>query len=1597
MPTIEDRLRLWQQELLDFSFRNTLLNFRYSTSRPSTVKLIAPGAPEIYSVLTQGKSLTILGTDPVSDEESDSEENSEDLAIELQWPEQSTDIEPHATAETDLPAVRSGCALTSLTSERANKVLLRLAARARGAELEQGINTLFAAFGLLKWQDPRDEKKWQFAPLILLPLRIEDVPRELRYRIAASDDEPELNQTLAEFLRRNLSIDLSIEIDEDTPLERILDQVREATAGRSGWEVLSEVHLGHFQFHKLRMYEDLTAHVSIAANHEVIQALGSDVMQIGPLPGGLPREEELDRLVPPEQAFSVLDADASQLQAVQASVRGSHLIIQGPPGTGKSQTIANIIAECIAAGRTVLFVSEKAAAIDVVHRRLEQQGLSDYCLPLHSHKANKRDIIVELGRQLDGNAPKAIDAKERLMLPRLQEQRLVLDDYAEALHRPRAPFQESIFQVQSELIQLRDVPLIAVDSISVSALTHEWLDQATSSIEELATHATVLAQAAEHPWAGVQVRTLSFTERDRLQNLLASVPRQIRHMLALGERLASSLGLRSPATIAAIETLCDIAGRIPEDGGLRANWFELQHAEAASTLLTEARTNAATLRELDARITATYEPGFFEISLDNAIMAYEQGMFARLFSSTYRTYRSHIRNVTRDRRNRAHNDELFVLRDARSHGQYRAWFDQNEPKLLFQLGLSALQAMQLSAPDWDRLAEDITRAAQISRLLSPQPAPSVLIANAGDRDRAYDVADKRRQTLTAIADYTAQMDDLAMFFENGLVPAGTGGDLESLARALQDRAGRLYELDQWLRAQLSLQSVRNAGLADVVQTLSQSQAQPSDWGRTFRRLALTQWLDLMLSAEPTLQLFDGNAHDRRVDQFRSLDRAALRLGSRRVRESWTQRRGPVSAAYGGEPGVLRFEAQKRRRHLPLRKLFERIPNLLPTLKPCLMMSPLSVAHYLPADRYKFDVVIFDEASQVRPHDAIGAIMRGRQIIVAGDSKQLPPTSFFERVTEDLGDEDDQDMIALESILDVLNAKGMPQTRLLWHYRSRHEDLIAYSNHHFYDGQLITFPSPGAGRLTTSGVHFEFVPDGRYVDERDKVLKTPIRINRVEARRVARLVMEHARTRPDESLLVVTLGMRQREVVEEEIAQARQLEQDLEDFFSRDKAEPFDVKALEQVQGDERDVIIVSVGYGKNADGVLSHRFGPINLEGGERRLNVLVTRARDQVVLVSSIRYTDIDPEKTRNLGPKLLRNYLEFAERGPVALGGIEVAPGGYDYESPFEEQVGEALRRAGYDVRCQVGTSNYRIDLAIVDPRDTNRFLLGVECDGRTYHQSKTARDRDRLRQEVLENLGWQIHRIWSTEWMRNPEHELHRVISRIDELLSSELPPPPPQENPDEESPVDARTLLHLESSNTSGQDEDDLLLKAVPVAAPICVAYQISDFTVPFTELWETPVSQVTQAVDRCVEIEGPIHKDLLQRRLATLWGHQRAGARIARRIEEATDLCVRRGLIRKQGSFLWPAIERELTPRGASDDGEVRVIAHVPEEEIALVLQAILTQAMSLTPDDLIQQTARVLGYQRVGQEIRARILTVARGLHKNGTINFRDGLVQVGR
>ena len=493
-------------------------------------------------------------------------------------------------------------------------------------------------------------------------------------------------------------------------------------------------------------------------------------------------------------------------------------------------------------------------------------------------------------------------------------------------------------------------------------------------------------------------------------------------------------------------------------------------------------------------------------------------------------------------------------------------------------------------------------------------------------------------------------------------------------------------------------------------------------------------------------------HDEAVKLFKTKDELGFEINKAKIKAKLSAERPSLDmVAQGSAVSILLREGEKKRKQKGIRLLLEEIGELVQTLKPCFLMSPLSVSTFLSPDM-KFDVVVFDEASQIFPQDAVGAIYRGKQLIVVGDSKQMPPSNFFNSMSVQEDDDDETDDITdFESILDLCSTT-FPQKRLKWHYRSRFEQLISFSNKNFYDNDLVTFPSSMKDSAGL-GVDYFYV-DGVF----DRRTKT----NRVEAEKIVDLVFENIEKYPNRSLGVVAFSISQQNLIDKLIAKRRQKDPSKEAFFKSDKIEPFFVKNLETVQGDERDTIIFSVAYAKDAQGKLLLNFGPLNREGGERRLNVAVTRAKFNVQLVSSMRYTDIDLSRTKSVGARLLREYLDFAENGEVALERSSAVNPFAQIDAEFEKEVFEFLTENGFKVDMQVGCSAFKIALAVKHPK-TQNYVLAIECDGYNYRSSKNTRDRDRLRQEILERMGWKFYRIWSTDWFRNKRVEKERLLER------------------------------------------------------------------------------------------------------------------------------------------------------------------------------------------------------------------------------------------
>jgi very-short-patch-repair endonuclease len=563
-------------------------------------------------------------------------------------------------------------------------------------------------------------------------------------------------------------------------------------------------------------------------------------------------------------------------------------------------------------------------------------------------------------------------------------------------------------------------------------------------------------------------------------------------------------------------------------------------------------------------------------------------------------------------------------------------------------------------------------------------------------------------------------------------------------------------MTEWLTYGHVRREVRAVGVDGIIDEIRRGDVNLDEAADAFESRFLAEWIDAFRASVRELDGFRSDPHEREIADFVRADKSLIAGAPDIIRSKLLTAAGRPNdrnwAEADGRVRQLKAEIEKKRSRKSLRKVFAEFAAPLLELKPCWMMSPLAVGTYLDSPEFQFDLVIFDEASQVRPHDAICAIYRGKQLVVAGDPQQLPPTDICVRAAPTDDDSDHESLTDHESILNVLQAKFLPRMRLRWHYRSKREELIVFSNRMVYQDELVTFPSPDdAGERPIRFVH---TPDGRFINNK----------NDREAARVADLVFEHFETYPDQSLGVIAFSLRQQEAILDHLEKRRRNCPEMEEVFAPSRPEPFFVKNLENVQGDQRDRVILSVGYAKDDAGKLAMKFGPLNNKGGQRRLNVAITRAQHGMTVVSSMHPLEMNVEGLKNEGPKLLKAFLQFAEQGPSALP-KRVTDVGDAYESPFESAVAEELRRADILTRPQIGCAGYRIDLGVLDPENPGRFLLGIECDGATYHRAATARDRDRLRQEVLEGLGWTIVRIWSTDWFQNCQAQIHRIVRKIE----------------------------------------------------------------------------------------------------------------------------------------------------------------------------------------------------------------------------------------
>lgn len=890
--------------------------------------------------------------------------------------------------------------------------------------------------------------------------------------------------------------------------------------------------------------------------------------------------------------------------------------------------------------------------------------------------------------------------------------------------------------------------------------------------------------------------------------------------------------------------------------------------------------------------------------------------------------------------------------------------------------------------DWDTILNSLEWANDFKKLNKKYSLPSSFIERICEDDTSIRLAAERLEVIKHGLEYIKLEWEwyVSMFDDKDEL---LNANLNALLARIEKCVSDLSALEEWIDFRGCRQKCKEAGLADFIEKIETMKIDRNLILPSFLKRFYRLWLDVMMPKFSAVFSFRRRAQEGTVKEFERLDLTQLSIARSRIRERLISRLPDMNKFVSAvdEVGILKRELNKQRRIMPLRKLFKTIPNLLLTLKPCLMMSPLSVSLFLEADNYDFDIVIFDEASQVCTEDAIGAIMRGTQVVIAGDSKQLPPTSFFTASISDgdfdsdeIDEDEYDDTDAYESILDEA-VTILPERTLRWHYRSKHEHLIAFSNAKIYSHSLITFPSH-IDKVQDNGVEYIYVSNGVY-DRSGK------RNNPIEAKKVAEIVFEQVKKYPNRSLGVVTFSEAQQQAVETAVRQLRLQNPQYESFFSEEKEDGFFIKNLENVQGDERDTIIFSIGYAKDQNGVMYMNFGPLSRNGGYRRLNVAITRAKYNVKLVGSIHPTDIKLENTNSEGVKMLRSYIEFAINGTEVLHREISVSETVNTESPFEEAVYDFLVGKGYNVVTQVGCSGYRIDMAVKHPTLSGRFVLGIECDGATYHSARTARERDRLRQAVLEDIGWKIYRIWSTDWIKDPINEGEKLLTVVKNAIAEYI-----EDNFLFESQyMDINDVIYENKYISIEAPAETFTEEDIDDANPYNFSYY-EETDVYEIDRHSDDVIYVTNVLKYVVSNEYPIHFELVCKRVACLFGNQKATSKVRDYVEHVLNKKLKDEIILRDG-YCWIKGAERAEVRIPNGKGATRPIGYISAEELAEAMHVITSKSFGIMQDDLYVATARAFGFNRTGGNITKALQAAYEQLINGERIKNNSGKVTV--
>lgn len=1458
---------LWERKLLDLSTRNSLLNLRI---KGSAIPLFVPGCADIENLIAQEKNFQIISRgmdDEEEPQEEVAEEKTEATAEETsgESPAEQTETapapvvaeakateEPEPVAETpvaentplaeastvaktdeepsdekkkkvkgippkdysiediaDISGFKEyidkkyekGVLVSSITDAVLDKNLKTLYRGAKASMEENGANTLYLACGFLKWYE-KDRKDPCYAPLILIPV---DLVKKfgIKYTMRRRDEDTQFNITVSEKLRQDFNIEFDefskqLPTDENgVDVDKILSGVRTAVSSMKGWTVVESCVLGLFSFSQFVMWNDMHSHRDSVSKNKIVSSLingclDKDFKQI-----------EANGRVPEEDVFLPISADSSQLAAIKCSGEGKTFVLHGPPGTGKSQTITSIIANCLANGKKVLFAAEKKAALDVVYNRLEKIGIAPFCLELHSNKVRKSYVLDQLRTASEVKSHLEAGGDYEKALEDIASKRKELDFYVDELHKMHECGMTlyeliNVYASNKEAVECGDF-----DEGFIGELTSDRIKAVETALGELVASSGALN--GKLPF--VKSSEYSQDAKNRIPVLVDAFVNAYDEFVATLENFEKIVAQNNcrisgdPQTIGRIAGLSSCASAVIrlKDLGLPKGYICCDDAESAYLAVRDAIALSQDAVKLRDSLLAYWQPGFLDCDgaalLNELMTARSRNIFVRgaAENNVYKKVSSY--DLKLSRRDQMEQD-FKLLADYRNAVQNATNYIVGARGYLGELYNPGAAFPGFDIASVQALNEAAHTALADFGAFDPTGMLRKLIGS-GD----VSVVEAAEAINGKASAYKSTYDELSSVygFEYGCFEPSS--ELLSTKRL---QAESLKSDSDYLRdrMQFNLMASRcnEFKISNLVKGYGSGSIAGNELIGSFRKGYSSRLIATLIDSSDVLRTFSGLVFEKKIDELSRLSDEFEKLTRQEIYLRIAKNLPDVckDANVSSALGILQHAIKSGGRGVSIRTLFTQIGDLILKLCPCVLMSPLSCAQYLDPDKCgMFDIVVFDEASQLPTCKAVGVIARGKEAVIVGDPKQMPPTSFF---TEQVAEDEYSDTDDLESILDDCLAISIPQMYLAWHYRSRHESLITFSNKAFYDGRLYTFPSPDDCTSKVTYVTCEGTFDSG---------KT--RTNKTEAQAVIDEIIKRAHD-PElskYSLGVVTFNISQQGLIEDLLDEAASKDPVLEKWAFGGE-EPVFIKNLENVQGDERDVILFSVGYGKDETGKLIMNFGPLNRDGGWRRLNVAVTRSRIEMKVFSSLSPEEIRINETASEGVKSFKRFLQYAEGSSVWDQDIVSTGSSSDSEGTplidrnaaftgIADDICSRFKAIGYGAEKNIGKSGFKIDIGVTSPDKPDEYCLGILLDGPVYASSGTTTSREVSQISMLKGFGWNVVRIWSLEWWENPDKVFEKLVDRIKNAQK-----PEPEVTEQAETVAEVETLQEGENEAESSAD-------------------------------------------------------------------------------------------------------------------------------------------------------------------------------------------------